>query len=304
MKKNPVLLTIVFLLLIKGSAFAKPLEIRSGVYRSDEIGIEFNIPGGWKESDFGINGADKVKCYIHTSKNPAMIIFCCRDIWKDISPLQKARYTRSNVSLDILSMRQIHHILKPFNLKIGELERVSWGGYTYLRTSVEEGAGESFVSADAVFTVKNGYCYLFVYSELAAERRYYSDFVKLLDSADYFRANCVSAGMGFILSFVISLFTALLPAVIYRAAILKGRPLDRGRAKRAAVILTVLPGAVVSAVLFLHFENIVSIFVFGLCAAFNYSMLAGGAKANVISYSIERVTCASDSCNHNEEKEG
>ena len=292
MKKKPVLLIIVFVLLFKGGASASSFEIRNAVYRSDEIGIEFNIPGGWQETDFNVNGADEVKSYIYPSQNPEIIIFCNYDIWKDMSTLQKAQRSRSDISLDSFSRAQIGEILKPFKLDIGELNKVSFGGHTYLKTSVESGAESSLIRADAVFTVMNGYCYLFVYSGLSGQSRHYADFEKLLDSAEFFRANTVSASTAFLLSLVISLFAALLPTVIYKTAVLRRKLLSRKHAKRAVVLLTALPGIVVSAILFIYFENIVSIFVFALCAILNYTILGGGA--NVLSYSIEKIPISSD----------
>ncbi len=294
MKKNPLLLMIVFVLLLAGFASAKSFDIRSGAYRNSEIGIEFDIPGGWRETNYNMNGADAVKCYTYQSRKPEMIIFCSRDIWKDMSPFMKVGRSRSDVSIDRIGEGQIEKALESFSLKNGKFTKVSYGGNTYLKTSIKDGDSSSAVGADAVFTVMNGYCYLFIYSDLSGQSRHVEDFEKLLNSTKYMRTVAVTARTVFILSLLIPLFAAMLPTIIYKAAVLKGRLLDRKKARRAIVMLTFLPGAAISAILFLYFENVLPLLVFAVCGIFNYISLSGGMHANVLSYSIEVIPTTSD----------
>ncbi len=158
---------------------------QASVYKDEEAGCEFTMPGGWSRDDF-LTEAKLLDVKFKSDKNDSMtILYGSEDIWGNLPSRIKKDSFREDYDNSMLTSDDVADMLGASG---SELSKVYYNGYEYYKYVYDYSASkngiEVSVKMTSILRIENGYMYMFQFSGDSSSP-YYSDFESVLESAEY-----------------------------------------------------------------------------------------------------------------------
>lgn len=178
-----------------------------------DTGVTFTVPDGWSKISL-TEQRDYLDAKFASIEDPGLIIlYGSTDLWSELSPSERAGYSRSDFSSDLFTKQDIADM---FGTSKYLVDDVTYSGVHYFKvvtTTEKEAIGLNVsVTMTQLFRVENGWGYTFQFGG-DENSPYYSDFVSLIKSAEYPEVSNSSSVVP-IVTFLVVLAIAIIAVVL------------------------------------------------------------------------------------------
>lgn len=154
-------------------------------YTDKDTGVTFTVPDGWNKATL-YEQRNYLDTKFESVADPGLIIlYGSTDIWSELSPSERAGYSRADLSSDIFTKQDIADI---FGTNQYLVDDITYGGVHYFKVVIiteKEALGLKLsITMTQLFRVENGWGYTFQFAGDESSP-YYADFVSLIKSAKY-----------------------------------------------------------------------------------------------------------------------
>ncbi len=284
MKKLYSLIVILAVLMaLPVAAFA---NAEAFLYKDRFTGVEFSVPANWTQEALSQEREFFDAKFTSDKDAGASILYGSTDIWAQMSSNDRSGFSRSDMNNSIFTLDEIAEAM---GVTQSEVSKVTYGGSEYFEYVQETASSFSGIDYKTTITglirFENGYAYTFQFSGDKSTIRY-KDFEALLSSVTYPSTENSSSYDGFskfsasnvILCLLITITIYSVPIIIYRYGILK-HPVERGKAKKIAIIYGVIAFIAMSVLIFAINGSGAADGAILLWSWVNYKVLTSGCEA-------------------------
>ena len=229
-----------------------PDPVEAHMYTNEYM--SFTISDNWTEN-FNVQKGEHFEEQLNfiTLDGTASISVACMDWWNKLTQLEKAKYSREELS----SSLNEESVAEMLQCKETEISIVTFAEQEYFYAKFIDNQQVDGITVEVPIIMlirsENGYLYEygFSFSEIQNEE-YYRDFESLISSVVYTPGNTYEfpwSWTDFVISICVTICIYSLPIIIYRYMIVK-KPVEEKKAKQITIIYGIIGFVIMSVLIF------------------------------------------------------
>lgn len=163
-------------------------EIESFVYTDTETGLKFTVPNNWEQSEF-LKEKEYLDVKFTSVEDPVVsIMYGSVDLWEMAPASERIGYSRDDFNIENDTEEDKKLLMEIMGVTENKIRTVTYNNKKYYE--VEVTTSNKVYGADVEMTmtqlmyIENGWGYYFGFNG-TSENRYFADFEKLVNSAQY-----------------------------------------------------------------------------------------------------------------------